>query len=697
MKKQFLTLSIIAALTACSSDDDTNTNQEQVPAELSGDFSATATKALDPTGTVVVNDSNKGESMIFPVAHVGAYGSFSINAAGEWVYTLDKKNADIVALVSSDMPSLTETPFSFRTVDGVTSSVAITIDGIDVPATFRDGLTFSIFNDDDSASATVKVADANPAEAFFAPEQTPTAMYGAVTFDTTTGKWTFNIDETNLDVQALDYVEALPAGQQPPTLVDTFTISSLDGTEQVITITIKGSQLIPATFAGELTSTITTNDGSATKIVTVSDTRPADAFFAPNQTPTATYGSVSFDSDKGEWTYTIDQSNADVAALNYTTATDQPPSLADSFVIESLDGTQATIAITIEGSQFVPAVVSGLPVDDNGDSTAITNVNSAELTGTLTVTDPNFGQARFQTQSATVTTYGTFSIDENGAWVYQVDKTNAEVLALTGTSTPLTELIKVTTIDGTAADVPITIAGLAGGNLAAQIGGGADLASFSVKFPSQQATGKISFNAYLDANTLKDVDMVLWGNNYHSSDIYRSVQVMAAKADGTFDMRSSTCQDPSDSDVNCPKKATDDFQLSTTDGNINVGGKWFNVELTWDGSSAAKGVPYQMTLSIDGAPVRGTEITTDVFDAHGLITSGLVTRDGSNFFEFRVNKDANASFYVDDLKVFSDVAGTTAVISEDFDTLAEGSDLSTNAISDDSRTTGTTVGQIDKP
>jgi VCBS repeat-containing protein len=73
----------------------------------------------------------------------------------------------------------------------------------------------------------------NPADTFTALScpTTSDAGYGTFTM-TAAGVWTYTLDENNCTVQALD------AGD---TLTDTFTVTTVDGTAQVVTITIHGS------------------------------------------------------------------------------------------------------------------------------------------------------------------------------------------------------------------------------------------------------------------------------------------------------------------------------------------------------------------------------------------------------------------------------------------------------------------------
>ncbi|KMT64476.1 VCBS domain-containing protein [Catenovulum maritimum] len=573
MKKQFLTLSIIAALSACSSDND-NTMVEATPAEITGDFTGTATKYTELTGTVKVNDVNPNESLIYSDTITGTYGSFFINAAGEWKYTLDKANEDVKALVSSDMASLVEAPFSFKTADGSTASVTVTVAGMDVPATFAGALTYSVVYDDGTASATVTVKDDNPAEAEFAAAQTPTAMYGAVTFD----------------------------------------------------------------------------------------------------------------SAKGEWTYDLDETNADVKALNYTEETDTPPSLEDSFIITSLDGTEATVTITVKGSLAVPAVIEGLPVDDTGASTVMVNVNSTDSSGSLTITDPNFDEAKFQVQDAVSTNYGTFSIDESGAWTYKLDNSNAEVIALKGDGTaptPLTETIKVMALDGTAADIPVTINGLVGGNLSAKVDGGAANGIFRIKMPDDLTLeqGKMNFKVNYEATGTKDAKIIFFGRSFNSDD-KRTMGAITLKSNGQIRLMDG-------------KATKTTFALDQT----HTPGEWVDVAFTWDASAAAEattpsGLPV-ISLSIDGVPVTsaGGEISGEFFENFSI--AKFIVDIGVKMMQFSTVGGSGGGVNVDDMKIYSDVAGTTEIYSENFDNLAEGAAISLDIL--ESATTGTIVGPLANP
>ena len=154
-------------------------------------------------------------------------------------------------------------------------------------------------------------------------------------------------------------MQALNVGD---TLTDTFTVTTVDGTAQVVTITING-----ANDAAVITGATT---GSVVEAGGVDNGTPG--------TPTATgnlnsdrrrqserrldrgrhadrrangYGSYTLTA-AGVWTYTLDNSNATVQALNVG------QTLTDTFTATTVDGTAQLVTITIHGTDDA-AVISG--------------------------------------------------------------------------------------------------------------------------------------------------------------------------------------------------------------------------------------------------------------------------------------------------------------------------------------------------
>ena len=81
------------------------------------------------TGTLTDTDVDNTANAFTPVGSTKSdkgYGSFTMTAAGVWVYTLDDNNSVVQALDTGD--TLTDT-FKVTTVDGTTQLVTITIHG----------------------------------------------------------------------------------------------------------------------------------------------------------------------------------------------------------------------------------------------------------------------------------------------------------------------------------------------------------------------------------------------------------------------------------------------------------------------------------------------------------------------------------------------------------------------------------------
>src|SRR3989338_1423138 len=75
--------------------------------------------------------------------------------------------------------------------------------------------------------------------------------------------------------------------------------------------------------------------------------------------------------------------------------------VTDTISVQSVDGTSHDVVITITGTNDA-AIITGT------DTGATTEDTSLQATGTLNVSDVDTGEAAFQPQGNTATTYGTF-------------------------------------------------------------------------------------------------------------------------------------------------------------------------------------------------------------------------------------------------------------------------------------------------
>jgi VCBS repeat-containing protein len=187
------------------------------------------------TNTDVDDAPNTFTAVSAPSAN--GFGAFTMTANGVWAYTIDQANSAVQALNVGDM--LTDS-FTVTTIDGTAQVVTVTINGANDAAIISGATTGSVTEDSGAkydkptATGTLTDTDVDNTPNRFTAVRCPTASdggYGTFTM-TAGGVWTYKLDDANCAVQALD------AGD---TLTDTFTVTTIDGTTQVVTIAIHGA------------------------------------------------------------------------------------------------------------------------------------------------------------------------------------------------------------------------------------------------------------------------------------------------------------------------------------------------------------------------------------------------------------------------------------------------------------------------
>jgi VCBS repeat-containing protein len=250
-------------------------------------------------------------------------------------------------------------------------------------------------------------------------------------------------------------------------LTDCDSVISDDFTAQVVTVTINGSNdaavitgtstgaVVEAggvgnatpgtpTFTGDLLSTDVDNANDAFQAV------PAGA------STTNGYGSYGLTA-AGVWTYTLNNANATVQALNTSSA-----ALSDSFSVLSEDGTTQLVTVSINGSNDA-AVITGTSIGTVVEAGGVANaeLGTPTATGDLLSTDVDNTADAFQlvaAGAATANGYGSYGLTAAGVWTYTLNNDNATVQAL-NTGGTLADSFSVTSADGTAKLVNITIQG----------------------------------------------------------------------------------------------------------------------------------------------------------------------------------------------------------------------------------------------
>ena len=438
----------------------TGTVEEDGTLQATGSLTASDIDTTDnPLNYTAVND----------LVGDNGFGDFSINTSGNWTYDLDNANADVQALDAGE--TLTDTfTFTVTNADGATETqtVTVTITGAD-DAIVVGGTTTGAVEEDGTLQATGSLTASdidttdNPLSYTAVTDLAGDNGFGGFSIDTS-GNWTYDLDNTNTDVQALDAGETL-------TDTFTFTVTNADGaTEtQTVTVTITGAD--DAIVVGGTTTGTVEEDGTlqATGSLTASDIDTTDNplnYTAVNDLVGDNgFGDFSINTS-GNWTYDLDNTNTDVQAL------DAGETLTDSFTftVTNADGDTETQTVTVTITGADDAIVVG------GTTTgAVEEDGTLQATGSLTASDIDTTDNPLNytavNELAGDNGFGEFSINTSGNWTYDLDNTNTDVQALdAGETLTDTFTFTVTNADGATETQTVTVT-ITGADDAIVVGG----------------------------------------------------------------------------------------------------------------------------------------------------------------------------------------------------------------------------------
>jgi VCBS repeat-containing protein len=401
---------------------------------VSGDLNATDIDANNPADTF--------QAVAAGAATTNGYGTYGVTAAGVWTYTLNNANAAVNALNNGQQ--LTDT-FTVLSADGTAQLVTITIDGFTDPvnnppvlgATTTNGLPIVELADPNAlenilthqATGTIAFTDANLGDVHsvtVAPVGGGVGFLGTFTAsnpptDPATGdgtgsvSWTFQVANSALD--------SLAAGT---VVTQNYTVTINDGAggqvSQVVTITINGANdtpVITGTVTGTITEDAADNSETANLLATDPDAGQNDVWqaVAAGTASLGGFGTYAVTA-AGVWTYTLNNANATVNALN------DGQQLIDTFNAVTVDGTTQLVTITING------------VTDNQNDTftytfpnVAVNIDGGAGNDTLNIN----GAAVAANEQLDVTYNGTVLTTYEGATILNVETVNANLLGGTDT------------------------------------------------------------------------------------------------------------------------------------------------------------------------------------------------------------------------------------------------------------------------
>ena len=207
------------------------------PATISGQLTGELTEGINPAapngtvaGQLTATDPD-GPTSFTAASQAGIWGAFTVSAGGGWSYELADNDPFIGALKASD--TVTDS-FTVTTADGSSNLVTVTIHGANDAAviggtTSATVIEAALLGGASQVAGTLTISDIDSPAQFVAAALA--GLYGTLTL-TAGGSWTYVLNNANPVVDGLSNGDSLS---------DSFTVFAADGTAQLVTVTVSGS------------------------------------------------------------------------------------------------------------------------------------------------------------------------------------------------------------------------------------------------------------------------------------------------------------------------------------------------------------------------------------------------------------------------------------------------------------------------
>jgi len=286
---------------------------------------------------LTIDDPDVDQSRFIAETITGSYGSFSVDVTGQWTYTAAKSQLELQQLDSGE--SVTES-FSLTTADGTTVTLAILINGDEDESVITGDINGVVFEDAALSSRGMLViedVDISDNPVSFPDVNRVAGDNGYGIFEIVDGQWTYTLNNGLLKVQSLTTGESL---------TDTYSFTSSDGSVQMVSITIEGTDDVA--IIGGVVSGQVIEDGTLTASgdLTISDVdtldNPVSWQAKPGIAGDSGYGTFALIDNS--WTYTLINDHVDVQSLI------ESETLTDSLTFTATDGSIQQVTVTIIGS-----------------------------------------------------------------------------------------------------------------------------------------------------------------------------------------------------------------------------------------------------------------------------------------------------------------------------------------------------------
>ncbi|QFY59410.1 type I secretion C-terminal target domain-containing protein [Rhizobium grahamii] len=399
---------------------------------------------LKATGSISVSDADHDQSSFKTAVSNVTSNLGTLVLASDGSYTYQVLNSAVQYLDAGEKRVET---FRITSADGTTKDVSFTVNGAADAAVIGTPSVSSVTEDVNPASGYLKatgsisVSDADHDQSSFKTAvSNVTSNLGTLVL-ASDGSYTYQV--LNSAVQYLD------AGEKR---VETFRITSADGTTKDVSFTVNGAAdaaVIGTPSVSSVTEDVNPASGylKATGSISVSDAdHDQSSFKTTVSNVTSNLGTLVLAAD-GSYTYQVLNS-----AVQYLDANEQR---VETFRITSADGTTKDVSFTVNGA--ADAAVIGTP----SVSSVTEDVNPAsgylKATGSISVSDADHDQSSFKTTVSNVTTnLGTLTLAADGTYTYSVSNASVQYL---NSGEQRVETFRITSADGTTKDVSFTING----------------------------------------------------------------------------------------------------------------------------------------------------------------------------------------------------------------------------------------------
>ena len=313
------------------------------------------------------------------VAGSNNYGTFTLDAAGNWTYTASNSQEAIQHLGAGQ--TLTDSFIAYNVGHTASQLVTVTINGTNDTASITGTSTGSVAEDGTlTAGGTLTASDVDTGENHFATPASLSGSYGTFSFDPNTGVWGYSLNNAAANVQALTNGQIVH---------DQLTVTSADGTaSRLIDVTITGANdtaSISGTSTGSVKEDVAVSGGNLTTSgdLSASDADTGQSVFTAQAGTAGSNGYGTFTLNAaGHWTYTAGNGQTAIQRLH------EGATLTDSFTAVSVDGSASRlVTVTITGTNDAPAFTSGATATvTEGISTATAAYTAAATDADLNTT-----------------------------------------------------------------------------------------------------------------------------------------------------------------------------------------------------------------------------------------------------------------------------------------------------------------------